>query len=151
MRAVGNKQGHHLNVLLTDTDSHQDWAEHLPRLLEPQGVRAIRARSVGEAVEAIDREPIHAAVVNLDLPMSGSDSEEGGLKLLRVIQRLQPTPPSVVIRGRRFDRRVDDRMLSEALKLKAFSVLDLPVKLEQVLEVLRRILQRHYGGHWPNR
>jgi DNA-binding NtrC family response regulator len=147
MRAASGDLDHRLNVLLTDVD--QEWAVHLPRLLEPQGVRAICAQSVKEAVEVIDRQPIHAAVVNLSLPMDGHDAIDGGLKLLRVIQRLDPTPPAVVIRGRQFDRRADDRLLAEALKLEVFSVLDLPVALEQVLEVLRRLLQRHYGGHWP--
>jgi len=142
---------HRLNVLLTDAD--QRWARQLPALLEPQGVRAICVDDVQGALQAIDRERIHAAVVTLDLPMDhdarASGPEAGGLKLLRVIHRLDPAPPAVVIRGRRFDGRSDDRMLSEALKLEAFSVLDLPVELEQLLEVMRRLLQRHYGGHWP--
>jgi len=141
---------HRLNVLLTD-DEHQHWAGQLPRLLEPQGVRAICVEDVPQALEAIESHRIHAAVVNLEIPMDHGASAaepEGGLKLLRVIQRLEPVPPAVVIRGRRFDRR-DGRTLSEALKLDAFSVLDQPVQLEQLLEVMRRMLRRYYGGRWP--
>ena len=52
------------------------------------------------------------------------------------------------VRDRRFDRR-DNRLLAEALRLEAFSVLDRPVELEQLLEVLRRLLARYYGGLWP--
>ena len=70
---------------------------------------------------------------------------------MRVIQRLEPAPPTVVVRGRRFDSRQDDRLLSEALKLRAFSVLDQPVQLEQLLGVLQRLIERHYGGRWPLR
>jgi DNA-binding NtrC family response regulator len=151
VKAVPFEPAHRLNVLLTDTD--QPWALHLPRLLEPHGVRAIRVTGVEQAVEAIEREPIHAAVVEMDAGLGGSlglaDTAPRGLKLLRILQRLTPTPPTVVVRGRRFDRRLDDRLLTEALKLRAFSVLDQPVELEQMLEVLRRLLQRHYGGVWP--
>jgi CheY-like chemotaxis protein len=151
--------GNRLNVLLTDFD--EPWAEQLPRLLEPQGVRAIRVHDVDQAVEAIHRQPIHALVVDLALPMSGASTtpsfgtggrggrpETGGLKLLKVIQRLEAPPPTVVVRGRRFDRD-DGRLLNEALRLKAFSVLDHPVQLEQLLEVFRRLMHRHYGGAWP--
>jgi CheY-like chemotaxis protein len=145
-----------LNVLLNDAG--ESWADQLPRLLEPQGVHTIRVGDVDEAVKIIQHRAIHALVVELKLPMErpelklGGDASaesRGGLKLLRVIQRLDPCPPAVVIRGRRFDNRLDNRVLTEALKLEAFSVLDEPVELEQLLEVLRRLLERHYGGGWP--
>jgi DNA-binding response OmpR family regulator len=144
--------GGRLNVLLTERD--EPWAQQLPRLLEPQGVRTVRVHSVDEAVDAIEHESIHAAVVDLGLPLDGAAPvrglpETGGLKLLRIIRRMRPAPPAVVVRGRLFDRRTDDRMLTEALKLEVFSVLDQPVQLEQMLETLRRLLQRHYGGTWP--
>jgi DNA-binding response OmpR family regulator len=154
--------GGRLNVLLTEGD--ELWADQLPRLLEPQGVRTLRVVSVDQAVEVIEQVPIHAAVVDLATPMAGDKPQAprlggqpavdgvpqtGGLKLLRVIRGLRPTPPAVVVRGRLFDRRTDDRVLAEALKLDAFSVLDEPVQLEQVLETLRRLLHRYYGGVWP--
>ncbi len=148
---IAETHANRLNVLLTDFD--EPWADQLPRLLEPQGVRSIRVHDVDQAIEAIERQPIHAVVVDLALPMGNATAamnrvESGGLKLLRVIQRLNPVPPSVVVRDKRFDRD-DTRLLNEALRLKAFSVLDQPVQLEQLLEVLRRLLHRHYGGMWP--
>jgi len=144
-----------LRVLLSDGES--DWAEQLPRLLEPQGVRAVRVGNVEAALEAIERGPVHAAVVALDLPgasgRSGGGLREhrlpGGLRLLRVIHRLERRPPAVVVRGRAFHRLIDDHLLQEALRLGAFSVMDQPVRIEQLLRVLRRLIERHYGGHWP--
>lgn len=183
MRAVPLEPGNRLNVLLTAGDDI--WSQQLPRLLEPQGVRALRVRDVDEAMKVIAAEPIHAAVIDMELPMRRTASpsnpsqdatpdtnprptegskmnrpgqaprpqgqvETGGLKLLRVIHRLDPTPPAVVVRGRMFDRRIDTRLLSQALRLDVFSVLDQPVQLEQMLEVLRRLLERYYGGLWPD-
>lgn len=155
MRAVPIQPGHRLNVLLTEHAPGDRWTDQLPRLLEPQGVHAIRATDVDEAVRAIEAQPIHAAVVDLRLPLHREEPTEedsgggAGLKLLRVIQRLDPAPPAVIVRGRRFDDRTDNRVLTEALKLDAFSVLDQPVELEQLLDTLRRLIQRYYGGHWP--
>lgn len=141
-----------LNVLLTETDER--WSHQLPRLLEPQGVRALLAHDVDEAVEILQQLPVHAVLVDVSIPMAtaaGKETSDSGLKLLRVIQRLEPAPPTVVVRGRRFDARQDDRLLTEALKLRAFSVLDQPVQLEQLLGVLQRLIQRYYGGQWPLR
>lgn len=155
-----NERDGRLNVLMTE--GQQSWVDQLPRLLQPQGVRAIIAPDVDEAVRVIRQAPVHAVVVDMGVPMArheeadepGRRHEEadpgtGGLKLLRVIRRLEPAPPTVVVRGRRFEGRHDDRLLSEALRLEAFSVLDQPVQLEQLLEVLRRLIERHYGGRWP--
>ncbi len=149
-----------LNVLLTDQD--QPWSEQLPRLLEPQGVRAIRVDNVRDALDVVEARPIHVAVVDMAVPLEPTSEPQrasrewvrrhrtpGGLKLLRVIRSMAPTPPTVVIRGRMFDPRIDDRLLAEALKLEAFSVLDQPVRLEQLLGVLRRLMERYYGGRWP--
>ncbi|MEX2672022.1 MAG: hypothetical protein WD294_07930 [Phycisphaeraceae bacterium] len=160
MPAVRSERDSRLNVLMTEGE--QSWVQQLPRLLQPQGVRAIIATDVDEAVRVIRQGPVHAVVVDMAVPMARLDDADdralaseqaqggtGGLKLLRVIRRLEPAPPTVVVRGRRFDRRHDDRLLSEALRLQAFSVLDQPVQLEQLLEVLRRLIERHYGGRWP--
>jgi CheY-like chemotaxis protein len=140
-----------LNVLLTDVE--EPWSQQLPRLLEPQGVRAIRVHSVDQALRVLEQEQIHAVLVDMALPLEAGSSTvgaPGGLKLLRVLRRLTPSPPAVVVRGRLFDTRLDDRLLSEALKLDAFSVLDEPVQLEQLLQVMRRLLERFYGGFWPS-
>ena len=148
-----------LNVLMTEGE--HAWVEQLPRLLGPHGVRAILAPDVGAAIRRIREGPVHAVVVDTTVPMERgehrdrreerreAEEDSGGLKLLRVIQRIEPAPPTVVVRDRRFDRRHDDRLLSEALRLDAFSVLDQPVQLEQLLDVLRRLIERHYGGRWP--
>lgn len=157
MVAMRTDNSPRLNVLLTD--GQKSWSSHLPRLLEPQGVQAFSAETVNEALEVIQSHPIHVAVVDITLPMNRHEGKQeshrpvedrfaGGLRLLRVIQGLNPRPPSVVVRGRAFDQR-DPRVLREALNLGAFSVLDQPIDLEQMLRVLQRVLERHYGGSWP--
>ncbi len=146
-----------LQVLLTDAGGQ--WAEKLPRLLEPQGVRAIRARTVDHALALVRMEPVHVAVIDLALPgdMGGTGGGRparaprrgsGGLKLVRVIQRLDPCPPTLLIRGRAFEPE-DNRLLTEALKLEVFSVLDEPVEFELLLQTLQRLVERYYGGRWP--
>ena len=145
--------GGRMNVLLTDHG--QDWASHIPALLEPQGVRSYRAQSFDQAVELIQSTPIHVALVDMALggvaqTASGHERLPAGLKLLKVIHRIEGRPPAVVVvRGRSFQQRLDNFVLNEALKLDAFSVLDDPVNHEQLLNVLQRALERYFDGQWP--
>ena len=143
-----------LHVMVTDRG--QRWAQQIPRLLEPHGVRSYTVHTSDEAVDLLQATPIHVAVVDmfLDTDPDATPSTTrlpGGLKLLQVIQRIDRRPPAVmVVRSRHFDPRIDNFVLAEALKLNAFSVLDHPVEIEQMLSVLRRALERYYRGQWPD-
>ena len=142
-----------LNVLLTDRG--QRWSAQLPPLLKRQGVTSFTVSSSDQVLQLIETKPIHVAVVDMFLdtePDARPNPQRlpGGLKLLQVIQRSQRRPPAVmIVRSRHFDPRVDNFVLNEALRLNAFSVLDQPVELEQMLSVLRRALERYFGGRWP--
>ena len=99
--------------------------------------------------------PMHIALVDLSLPLDSSDSsnplgtEEGGSRLLDLLGRLD-SPPATVVVKREKTRREDARTLATALGAGAFAVLERPVHLETALEVMRRILCRHYSGRWPS-
>jgi CheY-like chemotaxis protein len=131
--------------------------DRLPRLLEPMGVISHRARSGREASGVISALPIHIAVVDLGLPLDVSkpevepEFEEGGPRLLELLSRLSEPPPVVAVKRTR-THRADARDISDALRLGAFAVIDRPqcaADLDLMLEVLRRVLERHYEGRWP--
>lgn len=150
--------GGRLNLLLSYSGwQPQSWADRLPCLLEPLGVRSLRAISGREATQVIRAYPIHIAVVDLGLPLDSAAApgdplrEEGGTRLLEVLRRLEAPPPTVVVK-RSLTRRDDSREIAAALRLGAFAVIDqprVPADLEILLEVLRRVLHRHYHGRWP--
>ena len=60
------------------------------------------------------------------------------LPVLKVVIR----PPQPTVRESR-------RGLTSALREGAFAVLDRPLKLETMLETMRRVVQRHYQDLWP--
>ena len=152
--AVGG--GGRLNLLLSFGGwQPESWVDRLPRLLEPMGIRSVRAATGREATEVIRRvNPIHIAVVDLSLPLDGSNadpSEEGGSRLLDLLARLDQPPPTVVVKRSR-GHRDDSREIAAALRAGAFAVIDRPREpsdVEILLEVLRRCLSRHYRGRWP--
>lgn len=117
------------------------------------GIRSLLARSGREATEVIRRHPIHIAVVDLGLPLECGQSEGdgAGCRLLEVLRRLEAPPPTVVVKRPRSSRD-EKRELTGALRAGAFAVIDRPHEtgeLELLLEVLRRVLARHYAGGWP--
>lgn len=146
-----------LNLLLSYSGwQPESWADRLPTLLAPMGVRAHRAGSGREASAVIASTPIHIAVVDLGLPLdpgvaTAEATEPAGPRLLDLLRRLDHRPPTVAVRSAGSHRDVT-RDLQAALRLGAFAVIDRPHStrdLELLLEILRRALDRHYRGCWP--
>ncbi len=146
--------GGRLNLLLSHGGWRDEpWADSLPRLLEPMGVHAWTVHSGREAASLIQKVRVDIAVVDLSLPLgvdapSAPPVEEAGVRLLEILVRLPSRPPTLVVKRRR-TRREDAREITHALRAGAFAVIDRPVNLETVLEVMRRVLCRHYADRWP--
>jgi CheY-like chemotaxis protein len=113
----------------------------------------LTAGSGSEATAVIRDQPVHIAVVDLALPMGASDnpseSRDAGLRILELLARLDQPPPTVVIR-RRCTPKEGSRGLASALAAGAFAVVDRPVQLETVLDIMRRVVRRHYADQWPS-
>jgi CheY-like chemotaxis protein len=151
-----------LNLLLSSAHWRQEPAlEQLPRLLAPMGIRTFTTTSGEEAADVVRTVRVHIAVVDLLIPMQRCGAAEGGgsgqrferasagPRVLQLLRRLDAPPPTVVVRPPQPAVRDSARILMEALREGAFAVLDQPVPLEAMLEVLRRILRRHYADAWP--
>lgn len=153
----GGPTGGRLNLLLSHGGWRDEpWADCLPRLLEPMGVHAWTVHSGREATSLIQKVRVDIAVVDLSLPLDADGNpapnaasiEEAGVRLLELLTRLPSRPPTLVVKRRR-TRREDTRELAHALRAGAFAVIERPVQLETLLEVMRRVLCRHYADRWP--
>jgi CheY-like chemotaxis protein len=166
MVKVRIQPGARLNVLVTQDrpQAPEHWTSQLPRLLEPQGVAAYVVESGRDAVELAESLELHAAVIDMATPLGdaedprswsarrhSSSAGSAGLWLLELFRRLPNRPPVVVVHGSDVSDAQVTRLLNDALRLGAFSVLNKPVDLEQLLVVFQRLLQRRYQGAWPNR
>ena len=141
------------HVLLTEDRSRPEehWTHQLPRLIKPLGIHAHRVATAEEALEVAGRTRFHAAFVDLATPRGRAShvADDGGLWLLRVLQRLETRPPVVVVNSRATQRQAV-RLLNEALRLGAFSVVNQPVQVNALLTVIQRLLDRHHRGQWPS-
>jgi CheY-like chemotaxis protein len=146
-----------LNLLLSYGGwRDESWASRLPQLLQPMGIHAWMAASGTEATYLLRSQRVHLAVVDLALPIdapAGAEPapthNEGGIRLLQLLARLDCPPPTIVVRSPR-ESRADARLLNQALRQGAFAVVDRPVQLELMLDVFRRVLTRHYQNRWPD-
>ncbi len=145
--------GGRLNLLL----SYGGWRAtpgetQLARFLQPMGITSYTADSGEEAAELIRKLAIHIAVVDLAIPIrrsAGTTAPPGGNRILQLLRRLHQPPPTVIVRPPQPATRENERGLADALREGAFAVIDRPMKLETMLEVMRRILRRHYADNWP--
>lgn len=128
-----------------------DAVEQVATLLAPFGIASVVAGSGEEAAQVIQRQRIHIAVVDWGIPMrrEALPGSPAGGRVLQLLRRLDPAPPVVLVRPPQPVARDSARGLSEALREGAFAVVDRPVHPETLLEVLRRIVRRHYRNHWP--
>lgn len=140
-----------LNVLVTEDRPHapEHWSRQIGRLLEPMGILAHLAATAQQAIDVADRMTIHAAVVDLGTPLGEARTTHGGMWLIELFRRLPGKPPVVLINSPAYSQRQADRLLREALSLGAFSVMNKPIDIEQLLTVFRRLIDRQYKGAWP--
>lgn len=148
-------------LLLTEDRAHAEehWTRQLPAVLRPMGIDALIASTGQQALDLIQNDPIHAAVIDLATPKSATDAGKsntsdacsggGGLWLMQVIQRLPQKPPVVVVNSRSYSQRQVQRLLNQALALGAFSVINRPVKLDALLNTFQRLVERAYNNTWP--
>lgn len=155
MQQMRVKMGPRLNLLLTEQRSEgpEHWSRQLPRLLRTQGVQPYLVRTGREAFDLAERVPIHAALIDLATPLGEeptTSDASGGLSLLELLRRRPERPPAVVINTRAYSQRQLQRLLNEALRRGAFSVINRPADLEALLAAIQRVIDRRYQGHWPD-
>src|SRR5216110_1228414 len=125
-----------LTVLLAN--EQEEWHRTVRGLLEPQGVETVVARSGREALELIEKRPIHVAVLDQAMP------QLGGLQVVKLMRELRHAPPAILLAN-----QLTTNLLHEALAMHIFSVLSKPVDFNLLLDALARVVKRHYEGRWP--
>src|SRR5438552_5055610 len=123
-------------VLLAN--EQENWHRTVRGLLEPQGVETVAARSGREALELIEKRPIHVAVLDQVMP------QLGGLQMVKLMRALTNAPPAILLAN-----QLTTNLLHEALAMHIFSVLSKPVDFNLLLDALARVMKRHYEGRWP--
>ena len=136
-------QSGRFKVLLAN--EQEGWHQTVRRLLEPQGVQTLSARSGREALELIESTPVHVAVLDTQMP------QLGGMQVIRMMRDLRQDEPgrSEVPQAILLANDLTSHLLREALAMHVFSVLSKPVDFNVLLDALARVLRRYHESRWP--
>jgi DNA-binding NtrC family response regulator len=119
-------------ILITDDD--RGVREALSEIVEAQGFRAQRAASGEEALEIVQAEPVHLAL--LDMHMPGFT----GLETLQLVRQVNWVLPAILITA---DATLE--VIRQAFHAHVFSVIPKPVNKNVVLTTVFRALIKVYG------
>lgn len=111
------------------------WPEALRNLFKPRGVNLMVAEDANDFVHIIGRTRIHTTIVDMDSERSN------GLATIKIIRMDYPLVPCILLTS-----RVDPGVLGKALQLDVFGVIDKPVKMEVLQQLLDRIFLKKYNS-----
>ena len=110
------------------------WPEALRYIFQPRGINLLVAENAGEFVNIIEQKRIHTMIVDMD-------SEAGGLATIKIIRIDYPLLPCILL-----SNEPGEAVLSEALGLDVFSVIDKPVNMSILREQLNRLFIKKYNN-----
>jgi DNA-binding NtrC family response regulator len=122
-----------VNVLASE--ANWAWPEAVRNIFRPRGVNLLVARSTSDFVDIIERRRIHTTIVDMDSERSN------GLATIRIIRMGHPFLPCILLSS-----HAGEAVLSKALKLDVFSVIDKPVDMDILREQLNRLFMKRYDS-----
>jgi two-component system chemotaxis response regulator CheY len=126
------------SILITDDD--RDCREALREIMEPEGYRTLLAASGEEALEIVREEPIHLALLDMQMPTLT------GLETLQLVHEINGVLPCILVTA-----DPNEVVMREAFRARAYSVIPKPVSKNVVLYTVVRALVRVYGGPQSSR
>ncbi len=130
MVAALNRQSSPFNLVVTG--EAESWLPALEQIVGPRVLITDRVRGDHELLDIVRSGLADAAVLDDDVAW-----EIDILRLLRMIRRLNDALPVVVV-----TKRTDQRILEDAMRLAAFSVVAKPLELEELLRQIQRMMVR---------
>ena len=121
------------SILITDDD--RGVREALGEIVEQKGFRPVLASHGEEAVEIVEHEPIHLAVLDMHMPRLT------GLETLQLVRQVNALLPAILITA---DATME--LMRQAFHAHVFSVVPKPLNPNVVLTTMLRALIRAYGS-----
>ena len=111
------------------------WPQVQRNLFEPRGVNLLVAENTDEFVNIIEQRRIHTTIVDLD------SEKSTGLATIKIIRIDYPLLPCILLTS-----VVGEAILSKALRLDVFSVIEKPVDMNILQEQLNRLFIKKYNS-----
>ncbi len=112
------------------------WPQVQRNIFEPRGVNLLVAKNTDEFISIIEQRRIHTTIVDLD---SEKSTELSTIKIIRIDY---PLLPCILLTS-----VVGEAILSKALRLDVFSVIEKPVDMNILQEQLNRLFIKKYNSN----
>ena len=119
------------SILITDDDPAV--RETFREIFARQGFRTLLAESGEEAIDIVQDQDVHLALMDMHLPRLT------GLETITILRQIKGVIPMILISA-----ESDDNLLRKALSAHAFCVLAKPVSKNVVIYVVTRALEKFY-------
>jgi CheY-like chemotaxis protein len=121
------------SILITDDD--RGCRESLREIVEPEGFRTLLASSGEEALDIVRETQVHLALLDMHMPRLT------GLETLQLVRQINEVLPVILVTA-----DASERLMRQAFRAHAYSVIPKPVSKNVVLYTVVRALLRAYGG-----
>ena len=111
------------------------WPQAVRNILRPRGVNLLVAEDAGEFVHIIERRRIHTTIVDMDSEKSNA------LATIKIIRMDYPLLPCILLTS-----AASEAILGKALQLDVFGVIDKPVDMGILQQVLNRLFLKKYNS-----
>ena len=111
------------------------WPQALRNILRPRGVNLLVAEEPDEFVHIIERKRIHTTIVDMD------SEKSNGLATIKIIRIDYPLLPCILLTS-----AANEAVLGKALQLDVFGVIDKPVDMNVLQELLNRLFLKKYNS-----
>ena len=123
-----------VNVMLDN--ANWAWPQAVAQIFQPRGINALVADSTADMIQLITHNKIHLAI--LDQTSIGDNTS--GMHTLKIIRNHDRLLPCILLA-----HKIDKHLLSQALALQAFSVVEKPVNLSRLAEQINRLFLKYYA------
>jgi DNA-binding NtrC family response regulator len=111
------------------------WPCALRDIFAPKGISLLIARGISEFISVIGQKRIHTLILDADQDRSA------GLATVKIIRKDYPRLPCILLSS-----NPDKQMLTEALQLDVFSVINKPVDIDVLHRQMDKLFIKRYGS-----
>ena len=127
------------SILVSDDDP--TFRRTVRGIFEQRGFRTLEASTGEEAIEIVQDDYVHLALLDMYMPTLS------GLETLRIVKQIKEFLPCIILSA-----DLSEHLMHEALSARAFTVLSKPVSSHLILHTVIRALRQSYPhpGAWPD-
>jgi DNA-binding NtrC family response regulator len=123
----------YINVLINETD--WAWPDAVRQIFRSRGIQLLLAKNADQTLNILQHRRIHTAIVDMD------SEKLSGLAVIKMIRSGFPLLPCILLA-----ETAEEKLLSAALELDVFSVINKPVDIRLLQSQLHRLFLKRYGS-----